>query len=385
MSGPVIGFVIAVNTLDKHNAAYPAAQNFIDLYQEETQEIRLFGPSSSSIDRKGVKSITTHRDSSSNALTRALNYVWYQFRLAVEVFSARDDCSSMFFHIGGTTMLLPVLASRLAGMQTNVFVLGSTSRSYHETHSQNRFSAVVFWILVTLEWLTCRLADRILVLSNGIVSPSDGKLSSPERIVANLNYIDCTQFERGPPANDRPYDVVYIGRFEHEKGITKLAHALTRLAERRPEVRVRLIGDGSLHEEVERILRQGDAIEQVELPGWIDHEAMPDRLAESRLLVLPSESEGVPKAILEAMACGTVPVATPVGGIPDIVADGETGILLSENDPETIATALEQTLDRDDLDEMATRARKYIRDSHSYDATTERFHRLIATTEKMDV
>ena len=379
---PVAGFVIHTEVLDERNAAYPAAQNFIDLYRNHVRQVTIFGPSESTIDRDGVEVVTVPRNPPSNVPCRLLSYIWYQLRLAIELFRARDECDSMFFHIGGTALLLPVLACRLAEIPTNVFVLGSASRSYAETHSRSLLSAAIVRLLVTLEWVTCRLADRILVLSEGMVSPGDGRFSPAERVTANLNYIDCERFERGPPARERPYDLVYIGRFEREKGITKLAHALTYLVKRQDNVRVRLVGDGSLREDVERILQEENATEQVELTGWVDHDKIPSYLAESRLLVLPSESEGVPKTILEAMACGTVPVATPVGGVPDIVADGETGILLADNDPAMIARALDRTLDREDLDEMASRARAYVHDAHSYEATAERFRTLFVADSK---
>jgi glycosyltransferase involved in cell wall biosynthesis len=385
MSSLVVGYVVMVSSLDPNKAAYPAAQNFIDLYQNDVERTIIFGPSEAAVDRDGVEVVTVSRDPPSSAPLRLLSYVWYQLRLAVELFRARDECDSMFFHVGGTALLLPVFASRLAGIPTNVFVLGSSSRSYAETHSRTLFPAVIVRLLVALEWVTCRLADRVLVLSESMVSPGDGQFSPAKRVTANLNYIDCEQFERGPPAQERPYDLVYIGRFEREKGIVTLAHALTRLVERRPDVRVRLIGDGSLREEVERVLREGNATEQVEVTGWINHEEIPAHLAESRLLVLPSESEGVPKTVLEAMACGTVPVATPVGGIPDIVADGETGILLADNDPATTARVLDCALGREDLDRMATHARAYVRDTHSYEATVKRFRTFLAADSEAAV
>jgi glycosyltransferase involved in cell wall biosynthesis len=385
MSLPIVGFVIAVDILDEHNATYPAVQNFIDLHQSDVEQVTIFGPSEAAIDRDGVEVVTVPRNPRSNVPLRLLSYVWYQLRLAIELFRARDKCDSMFFHVGGTALLLPVFTSRLAGIPTNVFVLGSSSRSYAETHNRTLLSAAIVRLLVALEWVTCRLADRILVLSEGMVSPGDGRFSPAENVTANLNYIDCERFERGPPMNERPYDLVYIGRFEREKGITKLAHALTRFVERRPDVRVRLIGDGSLREDVERVLQEEDATEQVELTGWVDHDEIPSYLAQSRLLVLPSESEGVPKTALEAMACGTVPVTTPVGGVPDIVTDGETGILLADNDPATIACALDRTLDREDLAEIASRARAYVHDAHSYEATAKRFRTLLVADSKVAI
>lgn len=385
MSLPVVGFVILVDVLDERSAAYPAVQNFIDLYIDETERILIFGPSKATINRDGVEVVTIPRDPPIGIVFRILSYIWYQCRLAIELFRVRNRCDSVFFHIGGTAMLLPVVACRFGSTSINLFVLASLRLIYQENHSRGVITSIVAQLLVILEWVTSRLADRILVLSEGMVSPGDGRFFPVERVTANLNYIDCERFDRGPPASERPYDLVYIGRFEREKGITKLAHALTRLVEHRPDVRVRLIGDGSLHDEVERILQEGNATEQVTLTGWVDHDEIPSYLAESRLLVLPSESEGVPKTILEAMACGTVPVATPVGGLPDIVTDGETGILLADNDPATIACALDRTLDREDLAEMAASARAYVHDAHSYEATAKRFRTLLVADSKVAI
>lgn len=384
MGLPVVGFVILVDVLDERNAAYPAVQNFIDLYTDETERILIFGPSEATIDRDGVEVVTIPRDPPADTVSRILSYIWYQCRLAIELFRVRNRCDSVFFHIGGTAMLLPVVACRLGSASINLFVLASLRSIYQENHDGGVISSIVAQLLAALEWVTSRLADRILVLSEGMVSPGEGRFSPAERVTANLNYIDCEHFERGPPTRERPYDLVYIGRFEREKGISKLAYALTRLAEQRPDVRVQLIGDGSLRDEVEHILRDGDATEQVDLAGWVDHEEVPNHLAESRLLVLPSESEGVPKTILEAMACGTVPVATPVGGVPDVVTDYETGILLADNDPETIARTLDQALDRDDLDRMATCGREYIRSTHSFEVTAERFQTIRSADSDID-
>ena len=382
MSLPTIGLVLATNTLDESHAAYPDVQNFIDLYEDDVKHIVIFGPTDADISRDSVEVVTVSRNPPTRTFFRILSYVWYQLKLAFELFRARNDVDSMFFHVGGTALLLPLLVCRLVGIPSNVFVLGSTTSCYYGTHGRDITSTVMVGFLTALEWTVSRLANRILVLSEGMDSPTDSGFMASTRVTANPNYISEDYLAEHRPVDQRPYDIIYVGRFEGVKGIRKLAHALTHLIECQPDVRIRLVGDGSLRDDVERILRDGGAHEQVELTGWVDHDEIPAHLAKSRLLVLPSESEGVPKTVLEAMACGTVPVATPVGGVPDAVTDGETGILLTDNDPATIARALDRTLDREDLDEMATHAQAYVRDAHSYEATVERFRTLLAVDSK---
>ena len=378
MSFTTIGYVLFVNTLDSQSSAYPPVQNFIDIYENEVEQITIFGPTEVTLNREGVETVPIQRDAPSSAPLRVLTYLWYQFMLAFALFRARDQCDAMFFHVGGTTLLLPILACRLTGIPTNVFVIGSPGESYYETHGRSIVSTVIVQVLNGLECLSCRLADRILLLSAGMISTDDRRFSSTKCAFANPNYIDCEQFQRGPPANERPYDIVYVGRFERVKGTLKLARALTRLAKHRPNLRVQLVGDGSLYNEVERILYESGISNQVDFTGWIEHEKISSNLAAARVLVLPSESEGVPTSMLEAMACGTVPVASAVGGVPAVISDGETGFLLPDNDPEAIARILDNVLDRDDLDAIGGHARAYIRQNHSYNATAKRFHSLLA-------
>lgn len=369
--------IIVANALDSNSSTYPPVQNFIDLYQEEVERIIIFGPSKSDISRENVDVITIPRISCETTLSRLLTYAWYQIRLAAALVRARNQCDSVFFHVGGTALLLPVLVCRFYDIPANVFVLGSPSRSYYETHSRSIVSVVIVRLLTTLEWLTCRFADRILVLSNNMVSPGDGWLATTERITANLNYIDCERFTRGQPPDNRYYDIIYAGRFSPEKGTIKLVHALARLIESRPDMRACLVGDGPLRDDMERILREGGVVNQVDLPGWVNHDEISSYYADARLLVLPSESEGVPTAMLEAMACGTIPIATPVGGIPDIIIEGETGFLLPDNDPAIVADVLNQVLLHENLEAISSQARDYIRCNHSYNATFKQFKSLL--------
>ena len=376
VSPPTIAFIAAVHSLNEQNAAYTAAQNFIDIYEDKTEEILILGPTDCTIDRQGVSITTVSRNPPSNTILRIFDYIWYQFRLAFAVFQVHDRCDSTFFHIGGTILLLPILMSRIFNITTNVFVLGSLSRGSAETYPDELLFKIISRMIGLVEGLSCLFADRAIFLSDSISVPIYGLFSPTNRVTANLNYIDIDDFQ-GSKCRKHTYDVIYTGRFEPTKGVDKLVDSLANLAEERPDLRVCLVGDGSLYPDIEEKLHDEDVMNQVELTGWVDHSDISSYLAESRLLVLPSASEGVPKSILEAMACRTVPIATSVGGIPDEITDGETGFILSDNDPETIKNCIDRALAQENLDEIANRARSHIRQNHSYEATEKEFKELL--------
>jgi glycosyltransferase involved in cell wall biosynthesis len=78
--------------------------------------------------------------------------------------------------------------------------------------------------------------------------------------------------------------------------------------------------------------------------GHVDHEEMPDIYNMADVMVLPSETEGAPMVILEALACGTPVIASNVGAVPDLVFDGINGRVLEDLSPEKISSAIMETL-----------------------------------------
>ena len=107
--------------------------------------------------------------------------------------------------------------------------------------------------------------------------------------------------------------------------------------------------------------------------GWIPHDELPKYLNQLKLLVLPSYTEGLPNIMLEAMACGTPVLATPVGAIPEVIKDEETGFILKNNSPECIAENVMRALEHPNLGEIVNNARNLIERKYTYEAAVERY------------
>jgi glycosyltransferase involved in cell wall biosynthesis len=143
-----------------------------------------------------------------------------------------------------------------------------------------------------------------------------------------------------PPAVARTHErpelrLVTAANLEYWKGIDVLLDACARLDRR---LRLDVFGDGSLRDE----LREQASRRRVDAHF---HGFVPDvqaRLASADVFVLPSRGDNAPMAVLEAMASGLPVVATRVGGVPELVRDGETGILVPADDPAALAAAVER-------------------------------------------
>ena len=140
-----------------------------------------------------------------------------------------------------------------------------------------------------------------------------------------------------------PQTLLFLGRLEEAKGVFVLIEALARLAGVRPGLRAILAGEGDLAA-VRAAAAAAGVAERIELPGWVAGEAKACLLARAGIFVLPSRFEGVPMALLEAQAAGLPVVATRVGGIPQVVVEGYSGMLAEPDDVASLVAALKPVL-----------------------------------------
>lgn len=197
--------------------------------------------------------------------------------------------------------------------------------------------------------------ERFRVVFSGIdTAPCDGAIARRDATRAALGIADGETLIGG------------VGRLEPVKGFAHFVAMARLLAEREPGLRFVLAGDGA---EAEALKRAGEG--RVAFLGRRDD--IPDLMAAFDILVVPSINEGMGRVILEAGAAGTPVVASRVGGIPDIVDHGETGLLTAPGSPEELATAVLSLVHSSDLRRrMGDRARERVIPHFSLDAMVRR-------------
>jgi glycosyltransferase involved in cell wall biosynthesis len=119
-----------------------------------------------------------------------------------------------------------------------------------------------------------------------------------------------------------------IGRLMEQKGFDRLLRALPAVVAAHPQVSLEVIGEGPDRPQLEGLAEELGLQERVQFHGFVERSRVPEFLARAGLVVAPSRFEGLPYALLEAAAAGRPIVATRVGGIEQVVADGQTGILV---------------------------------------------------------
>jgi glycosyltransferase involved in cell wall biosynthesis len=141
------------------------------------------------------------------------------------------------------------------------------------------------------------------------------------------------------PARPR---ALFVGVLEHYKGIQELADAWRIVAAKLPEATLHLVGRGTHHDVVDRLV--ADLPDRTEWTEVLPTEGVVRALDAATTLVLPSRSEGMGRVLVEAFCRGRPAVASRVGGIVDLVHDGENGLLVPAQDPQALADALHRVL-----------------------------------------
>jgi len=162
--------------------------------------------------------------------------------------------------------------------------------------------------------------------------------------------------------SERADDLVLgVGRLSPAKGFQYLLQAIALLKKRGMDVRLELIGDGPWRTKLERLTTQSGISDRVVFRGWLPEHQVRETMQKATLLVHPSPALGdaVPTVIKEAMASGAPVIASSIAGIPELLADGNCGILVPPQDPTTLADAIEQLILSPQLRlEYAYKARK---------------------------
>ncbi len=210
-----------------------------------------------------------------------------------------------------------------------------------------------------MEWLLSHVTDSIICVSDMVKKfTNETQGIDTKRLVTIYNGIENIRSVSGEKTSDLkkelgiPVNNSVIGtvaQFSGKKGLGYLIKSASILLKHRKDVNFLLVGDGTTKDELKYLCHNLKIENNVVFAG--ERSDIPEMLSLIDIFVLPSITEGLPLALLEAMACGKPVVATSVGGVPEIVKNGLNGILVQPKDPEALHGAMKELLNNADMRE----------------------------------
>jgi colanic acid/amylovoran biosynthesis glycosyltransferase len=165
--------------------------------------------------------------------------------------------------------------------------------------------------------------------------------------------------------------------------------AVAKVLKKYPNIEYKIVGDGRLKKTLHGLIADLKVCDNVKLLGWQRQEEVVELLREADILLAPSvtsqsgDSEGIPGAIVEALACGLPVLSTRHSGIPEVIQDGESGLLVPERDTDALTAKLEYLIEHSELwPEMGRKGRAYVEEHYDIDKLNDRlveiYQRLLA-------
>ena len=184
------------------------------------------------------------------------------------------------------------------------------------------------------------LADKVLVLSEEWRNYFAENVCDLSKIVVLHNAVTIPDTPCSPGSQK---NILFLGRLDENKSPDLLLRAAKDLVALFPEMKLYFAGDGDV-EQFRGLASDLGVLENCKFCGWISGDEKDRLFSEAALLCLPSKHEGMPMSIIEAMARGIPVIATPVGGIPELIEDGVEGKLVPVGDERALSNALIELL-----------------------------------------
>lgn len=231
-----------------------------------------------------------------------------------------------------------VAAARLCGVKRCIHTVHNVAQEEAEGRLQKLINTIYF----KLGWsVPVALSPEVRATILSFYGLKEAQVPMIYNGVDLGKCIPKTDYSLGKPAC-----LLHVGRFNHQKNHSGLLEAFDRIVKQYPDCCLQLIGDGELREETEQLAVSLGIREKISFLG--SQTNVYPFLQKADLFLLPSKFEGMPMTIIEAMGTGLPVVASAVGGVPDMLEDRVSGMLVS-CEPESVAQAVLQLLKQEDL------------------------------------
>ena len=298
---------------------------------------------------------------------------------AIMLFRKRKEYDIVHFHGASLPLITNILPLKLYGKKVVAKVaaakLGTEAGSLYGKYSF--LGTILIWML--------KKVDCFIAISEEI---KEGLLCDgykQYKIVRIPNFIDQNLFHpSGKKSGDQIRKklgftngkiVTFSGRLVERKGVSVLLEAWGKLAKDHQDVLLVIVGGGPLEKKLKDQSRELGIEENVKFFGFVNN--IGDYLAATDIFVFPSFQEGFPNSVLEAMACGIPVISTKIGGVVDVIRDGENGLLVEPGNVNQLADALKKLIsDAEYASTLGKNALKTVRENYNINLIANKYVKL---------
>ena len=309
-----------------------------------------------------------------NKLSRIFNVIWSQIRISYNLIKISRKTDVFLFL--GELLILPMIIGRIFGKK--IFLsLPSSQLQMNKAIGDNFYKELKFISTAAFSFST-----DIIVYTPNIVKEWNLEKYENKVVFAHEQYLDFEKFKKVKEMDERENLIGYVGRLSPEKGIENFVKAIPEITKNFEDTKFIIIGDGNLRDKINSYIDTNDLNGNTKLLGSINHNELPKYLNKLKLLIIPSYTEGLPNIMLEAMACGTPVLASPVGGIPDIITNEKNGFILKDNSPQSIAEGVKKIIGYPKYIELSENAEKTVKKYFKYETVVKRWTEILSVVDR---
>jgi glycosyltransferase involved in cell wall biosynthesis len=308
-----------------------------------------------------------------SAVVWILKFIYVQLRMSFEIIRHRHEIDIVFCYLANYFQF-PIFTARILGKKVMIGAGGVDSQYATEMY-KNKLIPQILRILMNISYQFA----HVIVINSWRLGEFEvlrnwrGKLRNGASYFGNRDL-----FKSDIPINLRKKVVGYVGRFSPEKGTLEFLKAIPLIFTELEDVEVFLIGSGMFDKEVDTLLEELGITSRINNFRWVNNQELPKYYNQMKLVVIPSKCEGLPNVLLEAISCGVPVLATPVGGIPDVIRDGETGFIMDNINPQEIAKNVIRILTNEEVLELvSTNAKQLLEKEYSFEASIKRYYNIL--------
>lgn len=221
------------------------------------------------------------------------------------------------------------------------------------------------WTLNAADAVLCYTDEEKKELINSLSIDEEKIFIIPNGVNLGIFYPDPVELEDHYPT------LLWIGRIVKGKGVHFLIQATALILREIPNIRLKIIGEGPEKEKMEELIKKLNLEDAISISDYVNYQNLPDIYRESDIFILPSMNEGVPKTVLEAMACGKPIVISEFSHLRELISD--SGLMFQKGDIYALAGAILKLMNNETLrKEYGKNARNKIIKNYSWDNTVQK-------------